>query len=285
MKFISALIISVLPVVASAQNALGTLAHIEETGEFTIGYRTTHPPVSFADAAGLPTGYSVAICDRVAAEVKAALGRDDIKVSYAAVGAEDRFDKIEDGTIDLLCGATTKTLSRMERVGFSQLTLVTGGTFLSLDPNRIDKVGDLAGQRVAVAGGTTTETALIAALERAGIEAEIVRTSTAEDGLAALNAGEVSAYAADQIVLVGQVMTQSSGNRNYYLSSNFFSFEPYALALKRGDPDFALLVDRTISRLFGSGQITDVYTEFFGPFGLKPPSTLLTLYRLMSTPE
>ncbi|MDJ0860246.1 MAG: amino acid ABC transporter substrate-binding protein [Dinoroseobacter sp.] len=285
MKFISALIISVLPVVASAQNALGTLAHIEETGEFTIGYRTTHPPVSFANAAGLPTGYSVAICDRVAAEVKAALGREDIKVSYAAVGAEDRFDKIEDGTIDLLCGATTKTLSRMERVGFSQLTLVTGGTFLSLDPNRIDKVADLAGQRVAVAGGTTTETSLIVALERAGIEAEIVRTSTAEDGLAALNAGEVSAYAADQIVLVGQVMTQSSGNRNYYLSSNFFSFEPYALALKRGDPDFALLVDRTISRLFGSGQITDVYTEFFSPFGLKPPSTLLTLYRLMSTPE
>ncbi|MEM8581037.1 MAG: amino acid ABC transporter substrate-binding protein [Pseudomonadota bacterium] len=285
MKFIGALMVLLLPALAHAQTAPDTLAHIEETGEFTIGYRTTHPPVSFADATGLATGYSVAICDRIAADVKATLGRDDITVTYVAVGAQDRFDKIEDGTIDILCGATTKTLSRMERVGFTQLTLLTGGTFLSLNENRVDRVADLAGKRVAVAAGTTTEASLISAIERAGIEAEIVSMASAEAGLDALNADEVAAYASDQVVLVGQVMSQTSGDKNYYLSSNFFSFEPYALAIKRGDADFALVADRSISRLFRSGEITDVYSEFFGPFGLKPPNTLQTLYRLMSTPE
>ena len=36
------------------------------------------------------------------------------------------FDAIESGKIDILCGATTKTLGRSERVGFTQLTFVTG---------------------------------------------------------------------------------------------------------------------------------------------------------------
>lgn len=285
MRIFGALMVLVLPAFAQAQEAPNTLAHIAETGEITIGYRTTHPPVSFADPAGLPNGYSVALCNRIADEVKAELGRDDIDVNYVAVGPGDRFEKIEDGSIDILCGATTKTLSRMERVGFTQLTLVTGGTFLSLGGNRVDRIGDLAGLKVAVSAGTTTETALNEALDRQSIAAEVVSVSSAEDGLAALNAGDVAAYAADQIVLVGQVLSQTEGNRNYHLSGNFFSFEPYALAVKRGDPDFALVADRTLSRLFRSGEITGIYTEFFGPFGLKPPNTLLALYRLMSTPE
>lgn len=285
MKLAHVLLFLLLPNLLQAQELTGTLAHIRDTGEVAIGYRTTHPPVSFADSAGLPTGYSVEICKRIASDLGDVVGRDDIQTEFVAVTAQNRFDAIEDGTIDILCGATTKTLSRSERVGFTQLTVVTGATFLSLDANRINSVEDLAGQRVAVTEGTTTETALTSAVSQAQVETEIMTVSSSEEALAALQNGEVAAYAADQIVLIGQVVSQRDTEFDYFLSSNLFSFEPYALAIRRGDPDFALAADRTLSRLYRSGQILPIYERYFGPFGLKPPSALLAMYRLMSTPE
>ena len=122
-------------------------------------------------------------------------------------------------------------------------------------------------------------------LEEASVSAEVVSVASPEEGLTALNAREVTAYASDQVVLIGQVLTQKDNDENYFLTGDFFSYEPYALAIRRGDPDFALLADRTISRLFRSGDIQGIYEDSFGRFGLKPADALLTLYDLLATPE
>ncbi len=52
--------------------------------------------------------------------------------------------------------------------------------------------------------------------------------------------GEVEAFSSDQVVLIGQVIARDSGKR-YFLPQELFSFEPFALAVMRGDVDFQLV--------------------------------------------
>ena len=60
-----------------------------------------------------------------------------------------------------------------------------------------------------------------------------------------------------------------------------FTFEPLALALARGDEDFRLLVDRTLSELYRSGEIAKLYAKWFG----EPDESTLTFFQLSALPE
>ena len=139
----------------------GSLKRIAATGQINLGFRESEPPMSFRDQDGNPVGYSIDLCDHIAAAVKQKLGRSDITVNYVPVTAESRFTAIESDSIDILCGATTKTLGRSERVGFTQLTFATGASLLSLDDTKVPNIAGLKGKRVAVVSNTTTIEALI----------------------------------------------------------------------------------------------------------------------------
>lgn len=76
--------------------------------------------------------------------------------------------------------------------------------------------------------------------------------------MALLDKGEVDAFSSDQVVLIGQVIACDSG-KQYFLSNELFSFEPFALAVARGDADFQLVADRALSQLNRSGQIVTIY--------------------------
>ena len=270
--------------VAGAAELTGTLKRIADTGQMNLGYREAEPPMSFQDPAGKVAGYSIDLCNHVAAAVKQTLGRSDIVVNYVPVTAQNRFTSIEQGKIDILCGATTKTLGRAERVGFTQLTFVTGASLLSLDDASVANLAGLKGKRVAVVTNTTTIEMLKTALGRKLVDAEVVPVESAGEGMTMLDKGEVQAFSSDQVVLIGQALTRTTG-KTYYLSKEMFSFEPFALAVPRGDPDFQLLADRALSQLNRSGQILKIYDRWFGRFAKTPPSALKVLFQLSATPE
>lgn len=267
-----------------AADLTGTLKRINDTGQINLGFREAEPPMSFLDESGNPVGYSIDLCDRIAAAVKQKLGRSDIKVTYVPVTAESRFPAIESGKVDILCGATTKTLGRAERVGFTQLTFVTGASLLSMDDDKIRSVTNLKGKRVAVVSNTTTIEALKGALSKLLVDAEVVPVASAKDGMTMLDNGEVDAFSSDQVVLIGQVIARQSG-KEYFLSQELFSFEPFALAVARGDMDFQLVADRALSQLNRSGQIGTIYRKWFGRLSEKPPAAIKALYQLNATPE
>jgi len=262
----------------------GTLKRIDETGQINLGYRQAEPPMSFRDQSGNAAGYSIDLCDHIAAAVKLHLNRSDIAINYLPVTAENRFTSIESGTIDILCGATTKTLGRAGRVGFTQLTFVTGASLLSLGSEQINSVQGLKGKRVAVVSNTTTIEALNRTLTNRLIDADVIPVSAANEGMSMLDKGEVQAFSSDQVVLIGQVISRTS-DREYYLAEEMFSFEPFALAIARNDADFQVVADRALSRLNRTGQILSVYRKWFRRFAKEPPEALKALYQLNGTPE
>ena len=260
-----------------------TLKRINDSGEINLGYRKDQTPMSFDHGSNKPAGYSVELCNRIAVAVKKKLSRSDIRINYVPVTAESRFDAIQSGKIDILCGATTKTLSRSEKVGFTQLTFVTGGALLSRKDAVVENVKGLEGKRVAVVSDTTTIVSLKAAVDGNVSDVELVPVGTTSEGMGMLERGQVDAFAADQVVLIGQVIARG-GRKLYALSNELFSFEPFALAVPRGDADFQLVADRVLSSLNRSGEIVRIYKKWFGSFGEKPPSALNALYQLNSTP-
>jgi len=259
-----------------------TLKRINETGEINLGFRQDQAPISFDRGGGEAAGYSVDLCKYIASMVVETLGKTSINVNFVPVTAATRFESIQSGKIDILCGATTKTLSRAEVVGFTQPTFVTGGALLTRKGVNIDQITDLAGKRVAVVDNTTTIRALEEALTKLAVEAEVIPITSTSQGMNLLDTREIDALAADQVVLIGQVIARA-GRERYVLSSQMYSLETFALAIPRGDADFQLVADRALSRLYRSGEIVKVFKIWFGSFGEDPPDMLKALYQLHAT--
>src|SRR5210317_2099425 len=138
----------------AAQNAEGTLDKISRTGEFVIGYRADSSPLSYENSKGEPSGYSVDLCRRIAAGIKAHFGDKDIETKFVRISSEERISAVVNGKIDIECGSTTITLSRQERVDFSLPTFVTGATVLSLASSGIQSMSDLSGKKIGVVKDT-----------------------------------------------------------------------------------------------------------------------------------
>jgi len=266
------LVVVAFVLVAQAASA-GTLDRVRSAGVFKIGYRTDAEPFAFVNSIGEPAGYAVDLCREVAAATKQQLGIDTLKVDYVKVTAEDRFNAVKDGRIDILCDPATVTLGRRAIVDFSLFTFVDGASVLyRTDGPQGFKA--LAGQKVGVHKGTTTESELKGALARFNINADIVPVEDHRDGLKRLESGELAAYFADRAIL-SYLLAGSGATGKLKLSDQYYSQEPYALAIARGDDDFRLLVDRTLARLYRSG-ITTIFAKTFGK--ARPSNILAVMY-------
>jgi polar amino acid transport system substrate-binding protein len=60
-----------------------------------------------------------------------------------------------------------------------------------------------------------------------------------------------------------------------------FTQEPLAMALARGDEDFRLFVDRALSKVYRSPQLSAIYTKSFR----APDANALIFYEWMTVPE
>ena len=148
------LTIALLAGPALAAEPEGTLKKIKRTNTITLGHRESSRPFSFVGDDGKPAGYSVDLCMSVAASVGKELALPNLQVKWVKVTVENRMQAVTAGTIDLECGSTTASLSRQERVDFSNLTFADGGSLLATDASMIRGVSTLGGKRVGIIPGT-----------------------------------------------------------------------------------------------------------------------------------
>ena len=286
MKYTIALMALISMLVSGAGSAgdISTLEQIKNNEEIRIGYRETEPPMSFLNKDKQPVGYSIELCLRIVNEVKSMLQNPNIATRYVPITASNRFEALRNNSIDILCGATTKTLSRAELVDFTQLTFITGAALLSLKSTEVKGISDLKGKKVAVVKDTTTIDIVQKTLRKKANDAKIVPVDSAAEGMDLVIKGEVAAFASDQIVLIGLVVTHTDP-KQFAVSEEVFSFEPFALAVRRNDADFRLVADRVLSRLSRSGDIKKVYKQWFGKYITEVPDLLEAMYILNTTPE
>jgi ABC-type amino acid transport substrate-binding protein len=274
-----AVLVAAAPAVASPPT--GTLAKVSERGRFVIGFREDARPFSYRDSEGNPAGYSVDLCRRIATVVKEASGRDEIDVQYVPIIAGERVTAVQSGEIDIMCGAVTDTLERRAQVDFTLHIFITGAEMLVKTDSGIEDIGDLSGKRAGVVAGTTTETAIREALKSQMINAEVVTFEDHDAGLAAIEDGTINAYFADRILLLG-LGQQAKDPKTLQLSGRFYSYEPYALMLRRGDDGLRLAADTALANLYRTGQIWEIYRKHFGD--AEPSELLVAMFILAGIP-
>ncbi len=267
----------------AAKDFTGTLQQIKKTGQIRIGYRASEPPMSFLDKDGKPNGYSIQLCKYIINELEKKIGAK-VKVQYVPVTAESRFKALVENKIDILCGATTKTLSRSEIVDFTQLTFVTGASLMTLQNNKNRDSSGFNGKKIGVVKGTTTAIFLKNLIRNTSTKADIVLFNSAEEGVDALQKKEIDAYAADQIVLIG-IASKADNRMKFAIDRNVFSFEPFAFAVRRNDADFRLVADRALSDLCRSKKIFEIYDKWVGEYTGQRLPIFDAMVQLNATPE
>jgi ABC-type amino acid transport substrate-binding protein len=158
---------------------------------------------------------------------------------------------------------------------------VDGGALAVRAQSPVQRLADLKGRRVAVIKGTTTERALTTALGVAEVQATIVPVAKPEEGAAAVRDGRADAYAGDRIVLT-QIMLRS-GDALAVLPEDF-SFEPYAIVVRRDDPDFRLAVNRALVGMYKRGDIDAIFQRWLAPLG-KPSALVNAMFYLNALPD
>jgi len=275
-----------LPTLAFAQMATapfdGRLKQIHETKTISVAYRTDALPFSFEEVDKKPAGYTVDLCRGVIAVIERQLGAS-LQVKWVPVTTQTRFSAIASGQADMECGASTVTLGRMKEVAFSTLTFLDGTGLLIRASTTGNSLGDLSGKKIGVIAGTSNERALNEALKTKVVSATVSTIRSREDGLEQLEAGTIDAFASDRVLLLG-LITKAKNPKALALLGDALSFEPYAIALPRGDWAMKQAVDAALAQIYRSSALPDIYNRWFGTLGAPGP-VLETMFGLGRLPE
>jgi ABC-type amino acid transport substrate-binding protein len=269
--------------VACAAEPSRTLDRIKAEAVIRLGYRSAAAPFSFKERDGTVRGYSAELCTRIAAMVQKRLGLTSLRIDWVPLDAADRLEAVAKGSVDMECGTTTISLSRYETVDFSLPIFIDGGSVMTAVAAKVERFSDLNGKKIAVIPQTTTESALKRQLDVVGAKAELVAVKNSVEGIRALTQGKVDGYASDRIVLVALRATAADPERLALLDDDF-SFEPYALVIRRDDPDFRLAVNRALVELYRSGDIDPIFHRWLGGLG-RPGPLLNAMFYLSTIPE
>jgi ABC-type amino acid transport substrate-binding protein len=259
-----------------------TLDRLRHDGSIRIAYRRDAPPFSYQNGDAQPEGFIVNLCLAVAKRLSQQMDIPPLKVSYVPVTASDRFDAIAQSKADLLCEATTVTMSRRKIIDFSIDTFIDGASLITTSDGSTS-LKALTGQKIGVLAGTTTEQTLRNTLSSEGIAATVTPAKTHADGLALLDSGAISAYFADRTILLVLQASSKEPDR-LLLADQYLTVEPYALGLAKGDEDFRSEVDRALSGIYLSGEIMPILAHTFGDkFSVSP--ILQSLYLISAIPD
>ena len=191
----------------------GALDRIGQDKTIRIAYREDAPPFSSKDKIGEPVGFMVDLCREVAKRLADQLKLPSLSVAYVPVTAANRFEAIQQQKADLLCEPTSATLSRREIVDFSIPTFVDGASLMIRKDGPHD-LKAMAGQKIGVLGGTTTEQGLRDTLKAGGISSDVIPAKTHAEGLAMLDDGKISAYFGDRSILVSLIKNSKADRKS-----------------------------------------------------------------------
>lgn len=238
----------------------GTLKKIHESGVMKIGYRENSVPFAFLDR-GIPVGYSLDLCSNVVEEIEAELGKE-IRIEYRPVTPENRFDLVINGNIDLECGSTTNNLERRKRVAFSPTIFVTGTKLLVRKDSGIRHVRNLRGKTVVMTRGTVQDAAMRAINERQQLGINLVTGGDHQESFQIFASGKADAWANDDVLLYG-VLAETKTRDKYRVVGDFLTYDPYALMIRKDDPEFEAVVEQAFDKLAGSREIVAIYEYWF----------------------
>ena len=247
---------------AQAQSPGGTLAKIRDAGEIRLGHREVSVPFSYLDDQQKPVGFAMDLCAKVVDAVKAELKLPAVQVKLQPVQLSNQIPLIQNGTIDIVCGPATNTLERQKVVAFSNTYFVSSIRAVVRKDSAVKTFEDLAGKPVAFTAASTSIALLTAREQDKKFQVNKVLSPDHAASFLTLTTGRTEAFVMDDILLASLV-AGSNNPAGWRLVDDALRVEPYGLIVRKDDPAFKALVDRTLAALYKSGEFTRLYNKWF----------------------
>jgi polar amino acid transport system substrate-binding protein len=265
MRTLSLLLAAVVALAATPARAQDTLEKVKSSGTLTIGTRTGSPPFAYVNKNNEWVGFSIDLVEvLVKPEVEKAVGKS-IKVEKKESAPNTRIPLLTSNAVDLIAETMTDTPQRRETVDFSLTFFYTGAQFLVKKGSPIHGVNDIGGKRIATQQGSTNEKILREKYPKAQLRAFPDQPAAFQ----ALAQGQVDAYTNDGIQLAG-LKAKAPNPNDWEVVGDFYSEEPYGMAMRKGDAKFKAAVDAGLKKGFESGKYFELYDRWFGPKGEVP---------------
>ena len=263
-----------------------TIDRIKETGQINLGYIADGKPFTYSASGGTPEGYGVDLCLKVVERAKTQLSLGQLKTNWVPVTKADYLSKVKDGGVDLLCTPMNETLARRQDVSFS-IPVFPGGIRAvmrkdaaaslreALDETPAPRalwrgspaVKVLSKKSFGVVAGTTSETWLASKISSFQIESKTVPVTDYHDGVKQLLDRKIDVFFGDRAVVLGAM--DAAASQQLVVLDRLLTFEPYELAMARGDDDFRLLVDSTLSEIYAAPAFGEQFYKWFGEYDYK----------------
>ncbi len=239
-----------------------TLDKIRKDGAITIGHRDSSIPFSYLNDKQEPIGYSMDICLKIADAVKAELKLPNLAVKMSPVTSATRTPLMANGTIDLECGSTTNNADRQKQVAYASTTFITANRSVTKKTANVSNLDGLKGKTIVSASGSTNIKQAVELNASRSLGMNILPAKDHAEAYSMVETGRAVAFVMDDILLYSLVATAKTPG-DYVVSAEGLSVEPYGIMLRRDDPSFKALVDRTVAGLMQSGEIEKIYAKWF----------------------
>ena len=262
-KTLFAVVAAAFALTANAQDLTGTLKKVKDTGTITLGYRESSIPFSYLDDKQQPIGYAMDLCMKVVDAVKAELKMPNLKVNLQPVTSGNRIPQLQAGNIDLECGSTTNSVDRQKQVAFGPTYFIINVTAAVKKDSGIKSLADLNGKTISTTAGTTSVPLLKKYDKTKNADIKSIDAKDHAESFLLMSQGRTSAFVMDDILLAGLIANSPNPGDYVILKGESLRTEPYSMMLRRDDPQFKALVDKTIGGAMKSGEVDKIYSKWF----------------------
>ncbi len=230
-----------------AVNAQGTLEQIKARGQLVCGTNINLPGFSNQDANGGFSGFDVDFCRAVAA---ATLG-DASAVTYKPLSAQERFEALTRGEVDILIRNTTWTSARdsQHEINFAPIIFYDAQGIIVSRQLGVTSLAGLNGRSICFLSGTTTEINLADVMVANNLSYTPLAFDEMNEVIAAYQEGQCDAWSADRTSLIVYRQALADPNQHEVLPEKIAK-EPLAPAVRQGDDVWFDIVKWTIFATF-----------------------------------
>jgi general L-amino acid transport system substrate-binding protein len=198
------------------------------------------------------SGLDVDFCRALAA----AIFSDDRKVKFVPLSANDRFNALQSGNIDVLSRNSTWTMSREVDLNlqFAAVTYYDGQGFMTPRARNISSALDLGGSKVCVQSGTTTELNLADYFHANGMALETVLGNSPDEVIGAYQSGRCNVLTSDVSQLYSERL-KIGKPADHVILPDLISKEPLGPAVRRGDEQWFNIVKWTAFALVNAEEL------------------------------
>ena len=228
-----------------------TLARVKKRGYIICGTYPDFPgfseEVEEAEESKVWVGFDIDICRAVASAVFG----NQWRIQFIGINGRTRFERLIDGSIDVLSAATTWTFSRdvEKKLEYVATTYFDGQGFMVRKNLGVSSAKQLVGASVCFSGASTAAQNIRDFFEYHEIRFVPIEISADQDVKELYAAGECDMYGTDRSGLASNRLSFDDPERHMILPE-VISKEPLGPVVKYGDQQWADIVRWSIFVLF-----------------------------------